>query len=152
MTQQTNSPLANQSSSSKLVLPLGTAASATIDVSTISSVHVIRSTSGWAIKISLMNGSAVIVSYSKGNLDVLAVYVEINYPEGHPESDPPTTASDGTMIDAALDLGPGGTQTTKGAGAEQGIEMEAFSKLAEDLSKNNLSKTPAESVKKTKLG
>jgi hypothetical protein len=149
MTQQKNSQLASQNLSSKLVLPHGTAESATIEVSIISSVRVVKSDAGWTIKISLKSGQTVDVPYSQANVDVLESYVTASYPDGHPGNDHGAPTPDLDLIDGAHAAAPEMDQTDKAASGTRLIKLEEFSKLAAPMKEKMRSK-PAKVGEKKK--
>lgn len=149
MTQQENLQSESQGSPTKLALPQGTAASAVIDVSDISGVRVFKTSSGWAISISLKSGGTVDVPYSQANIVVLERYVRVSYPEGHPDSDQGVPNLD--PVDAAQAAGPETAQKDEVSVAKRQASVEHFSKLVAPL-KEKLLKTTSKVKNPPKVG
>lgn len=157
MTQQENLPPHNQALSSKLSLPQGTAESATIDVSDICEVRVVKSGARWTIQISLKSGPVVNVPYSHQNVNVLEKYVTASYPDGRPENGHVDPAPGLDLIDDGQDpaaemVQTEVVQTDKVASTKQHIKSEEFSKLAATVKAKELIIPPGKIVKKKKLG
>jgi hypothetical protein len=133
----------------KLVLPQGTTASAAIEISNISAVHVFKRAGVWEIEITLKIGLPVTVRWSPGNAEALSAHATIDYPQGHPDSEQLDSDPDSDQLNSDHDSAPNeATQEAapvepakiQGSGAKKKIKLDEFSKLAKTPLEKTLSK------------